>query len=203
MKQSLMSREPNLIDISQEIMSCRTFPGDPVPKAEALSRISRGDICNLSAFSMCAHNGTHVDAPFHFINDGKTIDRLGLSPFVGKCFVAGHDGSLYAPDASAILSRSGECGCSKRILIKGNAIVTAEAARVFAGAGILLLGNESQTVGPPDSPAEVHNILLGKGIVLLEGIVLAEAAEGPYILAAAPLLLGGFDGAPCRAFLMT
>ena len=80
--------------------------------------------------------------------------------------------------------------------------MTAEAARVFAAAGILLLGNESQTVGPPDAPKEVHLILLGAEVVLLEGIVLRDVPEGRYFLSAAPLNLGGCDGAPCRAYLM-
>ena len=85
---------------------------------------------------------------------------------------------------------------------KGEAVVTKEAAEVFAEAGILLLGNESQTVGPLEAPMEVHLILLGKGIVLLEGIELSEVSEGRYFLSAAPLNLGGADGAPCRAYLI-
>ena len=81
--------------------------------------------------------------------------------------------------------------------------MTADAARVFAKAGILLIGNESQTVGPEDAPMEVHLILLGAETVLLEGIVLTDVPEGKYFLNAAPLNLGGCDGAPCRAYLMT
>ena len=81
-------------------------------------------------------------------------------------------------------------------------MVSAEAAKVFASKGILLLGNESQTVGPEDAPMEVHLILLGAGIVLLEGIRLAEVEEGKYFLSAAPLNLSDADGSPCRAFLI-
>ena len=66
----------------------------------------------------------------------------------------------------------------------------------------MLLGNESQTVGPENAPMEVHLILLGAQVVLLEGIVLTDVAEGVYFLSAAPLHLGGCDGAPCRAYLM-
>ena len=81
-------------------------------------------------------------------------------------------------------------------------MVSAEAADVFAEAGILLLGNESQTFGPADAPMEVHLKLLGAEIVLLEGIRLDMVPEGVYFLNAAPLNLGGGDGAPCRAILM-
>ena len=91
---------------------------------------------------------------------------------------------------------------AQRILIAGNATVTAEAAEVFAASGICLLGNEGQTIGPENAPMQVHLILLGKGIALLEGIVLKEVPEGHYFLSALPLNLAGCDGAPCRAYLI-
>ena len=191
-----------IIDISQEIFSCKVFPGDPAPQNTQLLSVTKGDVCNLTQLSMCAHNGTHTDAPFHFLNDGKTIDQLGLVPFVGDCFVARHDGNVTAADAAGIMEKAKSAGAAERILIAGKAIVTAEAARIFAEAGIKLLGNESQTVGPEDAPKEVHLILLGAEVVLLEGIVLDDVDEGRYFLSAAPLNLGGCDGAPCRAYLI-
>ena len=87
--------------------------------------------------------------------------------------------------------------------MKGKAVVTEDAAKVFAEAGLLLYGNESQTVGPEDAPMAVHLIMLGAEIVLLEGIRLGEVDEGTYLLNCAPLNLGGSDGAPCRAILMS
>ena len=191
-----------IIDISQEVFSCKVFPGDPAPTAQSMLSIDKGDICNLTAFSMCAHNGTHVDAPFHFLSDGKTIEKIDLDSFAGDCYVARHEGNVTADDAADIVEKARTAGASDRILIAGKATVTAEAARVFAQSQIKLLGNESQTVGPEDAPKEVHLILLGASIVLLEGIVLTDVAEGQYFLSAAPLNLGGCDGAPCRAFLV-
>ncbi|MCH5275880.1 MAG: NUDIX domain-containing protein [Lachnospiraceae bacterium] len=190
------------IDISQEIFSCKVYPGDPVPAMECILSTEKGDICNLTAFSMCAHNGTHVDAPFHFMQNGDTVDKLGLEPFVGDCYVVRHEGNVTAEDAAVILDKARLAGAPDRILIAGEATVTADAARVFAQVGIKLLGNESQTVGPEDGPMEVHLILLGAGVVLLEGILLTNIVEGRYFLSAAPLNLGGCDGAPCRAYLM-
>ena len=191
-----------LIDISQEVFSCKTFPGDPPPEQQRLLSIDRGDLCNLTSFSMCAHNGTHIDAPYHFIPDGKTVGEMPLTAYVGNCYVARFDGALSAADADRILRSAQALDAAQRILIAGKAVVTADAARVFAAAGILLLGNESQTVGPEDAPKEVHMILLGAGVTLLEGIVLDSVQEGVYFLSAAPLNLGGCDGAPCRAYLM-
>ena len=191
-----------IIDITQELFSCKVFPGDPSPQKKHVMDIKKGDICNLTELSMCAHNGTHVDAMFHFIDSGKTIDQLGLEPFVGECFVARHSGNVTADDAVAIMEKAKAAGAAERILIAGDATVTAGAAHVLAEAGIKLFGNESQTVGPEDSPKEVHLILLGAEVVLLEGIVLTNVAEGRYFLSAAPLNLGGCDGAPCRAYLI-
>ena len=193
-----------IYDISQEIFGCRVYPGDPAPQKNMLSSMEKGDLYNLTAFGMCAHNGTHVDAPFHFIGDGKTVDELALESFVGIAYVAEHRGKLLGEDATKILQKAKERNAesAKRILIKGDAEVTAEAARVFADAGILLLGNESQTVGPEKAPMEVHLILLSAEVVLLEGICLTSVPEGVYFLNAAPLNLSGADGAPCRAILV-
>lgn len=191
-----------IIDISQEVFTCNVFPGDPSPEMKRVLSIDNGDICNLTNLSMCAHNGTHVDAPFHFVNEGRKIDEVGLEPFVGDCFVARHTGDVTAEDAEAIMSGANAAGADKRILIAGKATVTEEAAHVFASYDLLLLGNESQTVGPEDAPKAVHLILLGKGLALLEGVVLDGVEEGRYFLSAAPLNLGGCDGAPCRAYLM-
>ena len=193
-----------IYDISQEVFSCQVYPGDPAPEKKELSSMEKGDSYNLSAFSMCAHNGTHIDAPFHFIKDGKTVDEICLDAFVGMAYIAEHRGIVSGDDAAEILKKAKEQNseAAKRILIKGAAEVSSEAAKVFASSKILLLGNESQTVGPEDEPMEVHIILLGAGVVLLEGVRLADVTEGVYFLNAAPLNLSGADGSPCRAVLI-
>ena len=188
-----------IYDISQEIFSCTVYPGDPKPEKQTLCATASGDLYNLTAFFMCAHNGTHIDAPFHFLHNGKSVDRIELDVFVGACFVARHEGDVTGENAREILAKAKG---AERILIAGPATVTAEAAEVFATAGIKLLGNESQTVGPAEAPMQVHLILLGRGVALLEGVVLDDIPEGHYFLSAAPLNLAGADGAPCRAYLI-
>ncbi len=193
-----------IYDISQEVFSSEVFPGDPVPKKEMVSQIENGDVCNLSKLSMCAHNGTHIDAPFHFISDGKTVDKMGLEAFVGMAYVAEHQGEVSYSDAENIIKKARALSeeSAKRILIKGEVEVSLEATEAFVKAGILLLGNEPQTVGPKNAPMAVHLALLGVGVALLEGIRLKNVAEGVYFLSSAPLNLGGGDGAPCRAVLI-
>lgn len=92
-----------IYDISQEVFGCAVYPGDPKPEREIKMKISDGDVCNLSAFSMCAHNGTHVDAPLHFVDGGESIDRVELDRFIGYAYVAAHEGPVLATDAERIL----------------------------------------------------------------------------------------------------
>ena len=193
-----------IYDISQGLFSCIVFPGDPAPKREVLSSMKEGALYNLTALSLCAHSGTHVDAPYHFIQDGKTVEQLPLEKTVGFAYVTHEAGVLLAEDANRILAKAKEAhpDAAKRILIGGKATVSEEAARVFAEAGIDLVGNESQTVGPENAPMQVHLTLLGAEVVLLEGIRLADVPAGVYLLSAAPISLAGSDGAPCRAILI-
>lgn len=193
-----------IYDISQEVFSCQVYPNDPTPEKSVLKSMEKGDVYNLTALSMCAHNGTHVDAPFHFLKDGKTVDEICLEAFVGMAYVAEHQGIVTGDDAAEIIEKAKKqnAEAAKRILIKGESEVSLGAARRFASSDILLLGNESQTIGPQNAPMAVHLALLSANVILLEGIRLSEVSEGVYFLNAAPLNLSGADGSPCRAILI-
>lgn len=184
-------------DISQEIFEGKVYPGDPVPSFEKVLSIAKGDICNLTSFSMGAHNATHLDAPKHFYEKGKTIEQLELSRCVGPCTVIELREGSSEEKLIEVLSV-----CQKRLLFKGNTIITLEMAKLFNQYKIELIGVESQSVGQIDAPMPVHLELLGNEVVLLEGLVLDEVMPGDYILCAAPIKLGGCDGAPCRAILL-
>lgn len=193
-----------IYDISQPVFECLTYPGDIVPKKIPVMRMDEGSLYNLTNLSMCVHNGTHVDAPYHFINEGKGIDKVDLNRFIGLCYVKTHNGDLNRQDAINILNEAEKAdkNAARKILIKGKATVTLEAAEVFAEKEIDLIGNESQTVGPEDGPMAVHLCLLKKEVVLLEGIRLNDVKDGVYMLNCAPLNLSSTDGSPCRAILM-
>ena len=191
-----------IIDISQEITSCKVYPGDPKPNIIKINNIEKGDLYNLSAISMCAHNGTHIDAPSHFIKEGNTVDKIPLDYFVGKCYVCIHNKDMSKNDAINIIKKAKNNNASERILIKGDCVITKEAALVFRNENIKLIGNESQSIGPIDSPMEVHLILLSNNVVLLEGIDLSNVDEGVYYLCAQPLNIKGIEGSPCRAILI-
>lgn len=185
-----------IYDITQELFGGKVYPGDPAPSYERVLKISEGAPCNLTSVSMGAHNATHLDAPYHFYDNGKTVEQIDLSRCVGECSVI--ELSQYNKDALEHKLMQ----CHKRILMKGDGVVTLDLAKLFNKYEIVLVGVEGQSVGPADGPMPVHLELLGKEVILLEGIVLKDVAEGDYFLSAAPLKLGGSDGAPCRAILI-
>ena len=193
-----------IYDISQPVFGCKVYPGDPEPTKEVLASLENGDEYNLSAFAMCAHNGTHVDAPMHFLKEGKGIGSVALEKFIGPAYVGTVQGDVGEREARMLLQAAQKAypGAQRRILIRGDATVTEKAAVFFADAGIDLIGNESQSVGPEDAPMAVHLALLRAEVVLLEGIRLSKVSDGAYLLNCAPLNLGETDGAPCRAILM-
>jgi len=172
-----------IYDISQEVFSCNVYPGDMPPSYERVKRMP-DDMYNLTNIEMCVHNGTHIDAPRHFIEDGKTIDELDLTTFYGPCIVA---------------EKPVKC---ERLLIKGNYTITEQDARQIVQWGVQLVGVESQSVGDPDNLTHIHLILLNAGIVPLEGLVLSAVPCGEYTLSAFPLNLGGSEGSPVRAVLI-
>ena len=193
-----------IYDISQEVLGCVVYPGDPAPKATAVANIEEGSLYNLTKFEMCAHNGTHIDAPYHFYQDGKTVDQMSLEKTVGWCYVAEFDGELTKSAAEEIFAQAERehPQSQKKLLFKGKTTVTEESAAYFAAQGVELLGVESQTVGPEDAPMAVHKVLLEREIVLLEGIRLKDVPEGVYLLSPAPLCIAGAEGSPCRAMLV-
>lgn len=193
-----------IYDISQPVFGCEIYPKDPEPQKIKISSIDNNDPCNITKLIMCAHNGTHIDSPNHFINDGKTIDQVPLNKLIGVCYVKEFNGEFKKNDAVNLINEAKNKfnGSEKKLLLKGNVVVSLEASKYFADYGIDLIGNESQTIGPIDAPMAVHLVLLGKEVVLLEGIRLNNIKEGVYFLNTAPINLNGCDGAPCRAILI-
>ena len=187
----------NLIDITRELTSAPVYPGNPSPQIQPLSRISLGDAANTSAIFACLHNGTHMDAPRHFIPDGTPIHKIDLEACIGECVVLECKGLLLGDEAERLLPY-----LKKRVLLKGDVQLTPSAAFVLSTAGLLLLGVEAPAVAPPEYSPEVHRQLLGTGMVLLEGLDLTHAKVGEtYFLMAAPVKIAEADAAPVRAVL--
>ena len=186
-----------LYDISKEIFSDAVFPGDPAPAFQPAQRLAEGGHCNLTQVTLGTHSATHMDAPWHFVPGGKTIDQVELSRCVGPCQVVEAQGLLEKTWAASVLQQG-----VKRLLLKGQAQLSVEAAQELAQGGLLLLGVEAMSVAPDDDPAPVHRALLEREVAVLESIDLRQVPAGDYILLAQPLKYGGLDGAQVRALLV-
>ena len=185
-----------VIDITQELFSCHVYPGDMPPTYERVKSIER-DNYNLTNISLGVHNGTHIDAPRHFIASGKAIHELDLSIFYGKCTVLEYDGIVGESEVKRALKN-----CHDRLLLKGKCELSESGARALAKSHVKLIGVESQSVGNSEHPQIIHVILLEKEIIPLEGLNLSAVSPGDYLLCAFPINLEDSDGAPVRAVLI-
>lgn len=185
-----------IYDISQELFSGEVFPGDLQPYRHQVCSISHGDTYNLSNVTMCVHNATHIDAPYHFLENGKAVDKVDLKKCIGEATVVEYDG-VISSETIQTLSQT----CHPRLLIKGNGIITLSAAKALVDNNFMLIGVAKQTIGEGEEINAVHEVLLKNEIVILEGLVLDHVSIGDYMLCAAPLKLANCDGSPCRAVL--
>jgi len=184
------------VDITRELFTAPVYPGDDAPAVRRIASVTEGDGANVSALSLCAHNGTHTDAPLHFLSDGADVEAMGLTPFLGAADVLDAPAGEIPPEALSRLP--GDC---RRLLIRGGGYLSPDAARAAADRGICLIGVEGVSVGETAAPAAVHRILAHAGIAVLENLDLSPAAPGRYHLAALPLRGAGLEGAPVRAVL--
>ena len=184
----------------------------PPFELEERRRMSKGDPNNSSALNMSVHSGTHIDAPFHFVADGNTIDQLPLERFIGPALV-------YAVEAKRYITKEHVAGIrldgATRVLFKTRnsellhqreydpdfVAFSVEAAQSLVELGVELVGLDYLSVAHADEQVPVHRAFLDHGVVLLEGINLSAVAPGRYELMCLPIPLGDSDGAPCRAVL--
>ena len=184
----------------------------PPFELEERRRMSKGDPNNSSALNMSVHSGTHIDAPFHFVADGNTIDQLPLERFIGPALV-------YAVEAERYITKEHVAGIrldgATRVLFKTRnsellhqqeydpdfVAISVEAAQSLVELGVELVGLDYLSVAHADEQVPVHRAFLDHGVVLLEGIDLSAVAPGRYELMCLPIPLGDSDGAPCRAVL--
>ena len=192
------------------------WPGDPPVIMERTRSIALGDNANVSQIKMSCHTGTHVDAPDHFLNNGKTVEALSLDLLVGRAYV------LYLPDVNlitaSVLMQADIPPRTRRLLFKtrnseywakGNSEFQADfvglsvdAAELLVDRNVKLVGIDYLSIAPYKMGSPVHTILLNAGVVVIEGLDLSQVSQGRYTLHCLPLKLGGADGAPTRAILV-
>jgi arylformamidase len=186
------------------------YSGDPGVSIELAKSIDRGDPANVSRLELGAHTGTHVDAPRHFIPEGKGASELSLEPFIGPCVVVHADPASGRLDGPAVGSLELPPGIERVLLKTSNSVLwerdsfipdfvrlSADGANALIDRGVRLVGIDYLSVGDPDA----HLLLLRHGIGVIEGLDLRGADPGRYFLACLPLKIAGSDGAPARALL--
>jgi len=206
------------VDVTASLDPARTpvYQGDAPMKFDFLKDMRRGDGFTLSVYSMGAHSGTHIDAPMHFIATGAPIDQVALEPLIGPARVIDIPDSVQAIDA-AELGRHDWRG-AKRVLFrtrstlrgwmdsatfhKDFAYIAPDAAQLLADAGVVLVGVDYISAEQFGAPApRTHQILLGRGIPIVEGLDLRPVHAGDYELIVLPIKVRGHEGAPARAIM--
>lgn len=198
------------IDISVPLQNgMHYWPGER-PEFEQFEFMDQGAVCNVTRMRLSVHTGTHMDAPRHFINSGIAMEALPLEAVLGPCTVvdvndevcvrAAHlEGSLLEPRVLLKTRNSTRCW-SKPSFAEDFVFIARDAAQVLVDRGVRTVGIDYLSVGGfRQDLVETHEILLGAGMWIIEGLNLSGVAAGRYELACLPLKIVGSDGAPARA----
>ena len=205
-----------IYDISVQVSpDTPVWPGDPQVSIERVAKIEEGANANVSRISMGVHTGTHVDAPYHFLNNGLTAEHLPLDLLTGPAYV------LELPGVDVITSSELRAANipsgTTRLLIRtvnsgywkesgstfqtGFTGINSDGAEFLVSIGVKLIGMDYLSVAPYKQSRPTHEALLKAGVVIVEGLNLTEIPQGHYTLYCLPLKLAGCDGAPARAIL--
>jgi len=205
-----------IVDISVPLRAnTPTWPGSPKILLHWTKRLDAGDECNNTRLECDTHVGTHVDAPLHFLAEGTSVDKLSLEMLVGPAAVA------YLPKVSAVtaseLDKLALPSGTERLLLrthnsefwaagisefrKDYVSLTPDAAQWIVKQGIQLVGVDYLSVGSYEDGVTTHRILLEAGVIIVEGLNLAEVQPGNYELICLPICLAGAEAAPARAVL--
>jgi arylformamidase len=202
------------MDISTPLRSGMVvWPGDAEARVEQTMFLDRGDGFNLTHLNMTAHTGTHVDAPRHFLHGGADVAAMPLDALLGAARVidvdderavrAAHVPADLEPGERLLFrTRNSTHHLKAGRFVEDFVYVSREAAAAMARGRVRAVGIDYLSVGGfRHDLVETHEILLGAGIWVVEGLDLSRVAPGRYELACLPLLIPGADGAPARALL--
>ena len=196
-----------IIDITRPLSEdILIYPGDKRP---VFRQVDRGHYL-ISDLQMSTHTGTHIDAPFHYLKTGDTIDRIPLSHIMGKCRVID---MTRAGTSITSNNLQGRLDGIHRLLLKTSfsakdcfdenfPSLTADAARFITGCDMKCIGIDSPSIESYNCDGIVHRELLSKGCIIIELLNLLNVGEGDYTLVALPLPFAGLDGSPARVILI-
>jgi len=193
-----------------------TWPGDPGVELERVEKIEDGSNANVSRIYMGVHTGTHVDAPYHFLQDGITVDQINLSLLTGRAYV------LHLPEVDVITAsvledaqipprtrrvlfktRNSDYWAKEEMAFQTDFVgLSEDGAEYLVRRGVKLVGMDYLSIAPYKKSRPTHEKLLAAGVVVVEGLDLSEVSQGRYTLYCLPLKIAKSDGAPARAILI-
>lgn len=191
---SLQQKDIVITDISQSVFRAKVYNGDTVPSTTTRRTVEEG--YRLTDVTMCLHNGTHIDAPSHYLPSGNNIESINLHKCMGKCYLLRHNGDITAEVVQQLVPQD-----VTRLLLDGKCLIVPDGARAIAERDIVLVGIGRASVAAEHCCTEVHRILLQQDIVVLEGLSMRQVEQGYYRLYAFPVNFEGCEAAPVRAVL--
>ncbi|MFQ5471551.1 MAG: cyclase family protein [Dehalococcoidia bacterium] len=193
-----------------------TYAGEPGVTLDYPKRLERGDPYNVSALSLGSHTGTHIDAPYHFIDGAPTVDEIPLDALIGPCVVVEHSGDSHVsaddldrwglpPDATRLLIKTRNSRLWDDDRFREDYIaLSVDAAKWIVDRGIVLVGIDYMSIEEFGATRfVVHETLLEHNVVIVEWVDLRGVSAGSYQMVCAPLLVVGAEGAPARVLLWT
>ena len=209
-----MARVPKLLDVSVPLrQGLPTYPNNPPFELQPVQRIADGGTANVSRLVMGTHTGTHVDAPFHFFDEGIGVDELPLELLMGRARVVEitNRGGIRAEDLEqaglredlrVLFKTSNSALWNSDTFHEDYVHIADSGARYLVEQGVKVVGVDYLSVEQFKTPgAPAHRTLLSNGVIIIEGLNLAEAEPGMYEMYCLPLPVTGGDGAPARVIL--
>lgn len=200
------------LTLSPDLVS---WPGEGVFQLNKIHSIEKGDSCNVTEIHMGAHQGTHIDSPYHFLNDSDKSESLLIENLIGLCIVIDVQNDDTINRSHVENYDFNKC---KRVIFKTkNSLLwktkskefdknfvslSLKAAEYLCKKGIVLIGIDYLSIEKFSSvDHNVHKLLLSNSISILEGLNLYDIDSGHYELICLPIKLKGSDGSPARAVL--
>ena len=190
-----------IIDISRTVQEAPLYPGSSPVIIDRVMDVQKGDHANVSMITTGSHIGTHADAFCHFVKESTVgMDKMDLTHYYGTCRV------VTVPEKVMITPEilEGKIDNCQRLVIHGNkfSYLTKEAAQYIVDKSVITIVTDAMSIAPPDNEAEIHKLIMGSGIAVIENVILDGVKDGEYTLSAFPIKYGDCDGAPVRAVLI-
>ena len=210
----MILKEGGWMDISEPISkSTIVWPGDPQAIITQVASYDLGDNYQLSEAFLNLHTGTHVDAPLHFIKEGKDVTQIRLDVMMGEAKVLDASAqkvittdwlmtkNLRKGDRLLFKTMKDTDNRQEKLLQKDFIALDVDAAYYLSELGIVLTGIDGLSIAIAHELNETHQVLLKNEIVIVEVLNLTGIPEGNYEMICLPIKIEGAEAAPARVLL--